>query len=76
MNIHNVRDNLVNTIAGKEILLANWREFDPVGTSDRSHKATMVGMLELNIKELRRILDDVEQCLPDEFGLMRYRTEQ
>jgi hypothetical protein len=64
MNIQTVAENLRNTIAGKEQLLTKWQEFHPVESSDRSHKATMVGMLELNIGELKRILLDVEQCIP------------
>jgi hypothetical protein len=62
MNIQTVASNLRRTIAGKEQLLTKWQEFHPVESSDRSHKATMVGMLELNIGELKRILQDVEQC--------------
>jgi hypothetical protein len=64
MNIQTVKTNLEKTIAGKEQLLTKWQEFHPVESSDRSHKATMVGMLELNIDELKRILEDVEQCIP------------
>jgi hypothetical protein len=64
MNIQTVAENLRVTIAGKEELLTKWQEFHPVESSDRSHKATMVGMLELNIDELKRILQDVEQCRP------------
>jgi hypothetical protein len=64
MNIQTVATNLRNTIAGKEELLTKWQEFHPVESLDRSHKATMVGMLELNIGELKRILADVEQCRP------------
>jgi len=65
MNIQTVATNLRNTIAGKEKYLAEWQEFHPVESSDRSHKATMVGMLELNIGELKRILQDVEQCISE-----------
>ena len=65
MNIQTVATNLRNTIAGKEELLTKWQEFHPVESLDRSHKATMVGMLELNIDELKRILKDVEQCVSD-----------
>jgi hypothetical protein len=54
MNIHTVRDNLVNTIAGKELLLAGY-EHD-------STKMLIAGMLRLNIDELKRILADVEVC--------------
>jgi hypothetical protein len=64
MNIQTVAENLKNTIAGKEELLTKWQEFHPVESSDRSHKATMVRMLEINIDELKRILQDVEQCEP------------
>jgi hypothetical protein len=64
MNIQTVAQNLRNTIAGKEQLLTKWQEFHPVESSDRSHKATMVRMLEINIDELKRVLQDVEQCLP------------
>jgi len=64
MNIQTVADNLRKTIASKEQLLTKWQEFHPVESSDRSHKATMVRMLEINIDELRRILEDVEQCEP------------
>jgi hypothetical protein len=63
MNIQTVANNLRNTIAGKEKYLAEWQEFHPVESSDRSHKATMVGMLGINIDELKRILEDVEQCI-------------
>lgn len=33
-------------------------------------------MIKQNIQELERILADVEQCMPDEFGLMRYVVEK
>ncbi len=54
MNIYTVRDNLKNTIAGKEALLAEYES--------QSEKMVIAGMLRLNIDELRRILKDVEQC--------------
>jgi hypothetical protein len=63
MNIQTVATNLRNTIAGKEELLTKWQEFHPVESSDRSHKATMVRMLEINIDELKRVLQDVESCV-------------
>jgi hypothetical protein len=66
MNIQTVAANLRVTIAGKEQLLTKWQEFHPVESSDRSHKATMVRMLELNIDELQRVLQDVEQCIKEE----------
>jgi hypothetical protein len=76
MNIQTLAENLRNTIAGKEKYLAEWKNADLVETADRIHRATIVGMLELNIDELKRILQDVEQCFPDEHGLIKYKTEQ
>ena len=54
MNIQTVADNLRNTIAGKEILLAEYE----------SKNILLAGMLRINIDELKRILQDVEQCEP------------
>ncbi len=52
MNIHTVAENLRNTIAGKEALLDEYE----------SKNILLAGMLRVNIDELRRILQDVEQC--------------
>jgi hypothetical protein len=65
MNIQTVRDNLKNTIAGKEKYIAEWNNAVLVETSDKIHRATIVGMLEANINELKGILQDVEQCVVD-----------
>ncbi len=54
MNIYTVRENLRKTIAGKEALLAEYE--------NQSEKMVIAGMLRLNIDELKRILQDVEQC--------------
>ena len=75
MNIYTVRDNLKNTIAGKEKLLANYKGMlvalkktkAPSGSEQHNHDhkiAYKVGcnMLEINIDELKRILADVEKC--------------
>lgn len=62
MNIYTVRDNLKKTIVGKELCLAEWKNAALLETGDRIHRATFVGMLELNIDELKRILTDVEVC--------------
>jgi hypothetical protein len=62
MNIQTVAENLRNTIAGKERYLAEWQNADLVETADRIHRACTVGMLEINIDELKSILKDVEQC--------------
>ena len=56
MNIQTVANNLKNTIAGKEMLLAEYE--------NQSEKMVIAGMLRINIDELKRILQDVEQCIP------------
>jgi hypothetical protein len=43
--------------------MSEWSNADMVTTADRIHRAGIVGMLELNINELKRILQDVEQCI-------------
>jgi hypothetical protein len=63
MNIHTVRDNLKNTIAGKEEYLA--RENEKRNSEDphtRMVAYIVAKMLEVNIEELKRILQDVEVC--------------
>jgi predicted nuclease with TOPRIM domain len=65
MNIQTVRDNLKNTIAGKEAYLARLSN-----TRDMNEGAAMAteairSMLEINLEELKRILGDVEQCVFD-----------
>jgi len=62
MNIHTVAENLRKTIAGKEKYLAECKNADLAETADRIHRATIVGMLEININELKVILFDVEKC--------------
>lgn len=56
MNIQTVAENLRNTIAGKEELLANLkgRRIPPEAT---------IKFLETNIDELKRVLQDVEKCV-------------
>jgi hypothetical protein len=69
MNIHTVASNLRNTIAGKEALLEEYKKASLIAvrndTPDRVTIAAMAGFLSTNIDELRRILQDVEQCRPD-----------
>jgi hypothetical protein len=63
MNIQTVAENLRNTIAGKEAYLA--RENENRQSEDahvRMVAYTVVKMLEINIAELNRILDDVVEC--------------
>jgi hypothetical protein len=69
MNIHTVRDNLKNTIAGKEKMLEKLQESKNVAASkDNPDQLTigtigaMSGFLSNNIDELKRILKDVEVC--------------
>jgi hypothetical protein len=63
MNIQTVASNLRNTIAGKEMLLETYRN---PSILTKSIRETMAHMLEVNIAELRRILQDVEQCIEKE----------
>ena len=58
MNIHTVAENLRNTIAGKEALLAELK-------GRRVTPEVSIHYLEINIDELQRILEDVEQCRSD-----------
>ena len=72
MNIQAVAQNLRATIAGKEKHLAGLQEcirgLDSIDCQDDSwFRATVtVEFLKINIDELQRILQDVEQCLPKE----------
>lgn len=59
MNIYTVRDNLRNTIAGKEKYLAELRK---KGHDQTGVATTVAEFLEININELKVILFDVEQC--------------
>lgn len=54
MNIYTVRDNLKNTIAGKELMLK--------GINDTTYGIIIKQALEININELKKILVDVELC--------------
>ena len=58
MNIYQVRDNLKNTIAGKEQLLEKYLK--NLCLAQLPEDAT-VSFLKINIDELRRILADVEK---------------
>ena len=66
MNLSTVITNLRNTIAGKEQLLEQYKQASLIAvrndTPDRVTIAAMAGFLSTNIDELRRILQDVEQC--------------
>jgi len=72
MNIYTVRDNLKNTIAGKEQMLAQYQSAllcsyagpTPPPGAEMACIAT-IQFLEINIAELKRILQDVETCVFD-----------
>lgn len=59
MNITTIRDNLKNTIRGKEALLAVVEAPMPGATSVVNQ--VINDFLVINLKELRTILSDVEQ---------------
>ena len=59
MNIQTVASNLRNTIAGKEEMLT-------MLNSRRVVDNVAIKYLTINIDELRRILQDVEQCIKEE----------
>ena len=66
MNIQTVAQNLKKTIAGKEKMLEETikarENNDLVQTPDSALYAT-IAFLQINIAELRRILEDVESCV-------------
>lgn len=72
MSITTVRDNLINTIAGKEMFLLAIREqlrnVEKSGAAADMTKlvaANTAKFLEINIAELKKILEDVEACCVD-----------
>ena len=62
MNIQTVAENLRNTIAGKEKYLAGLCNYRGINDSAAMYSEGIRAMLELNIDELKRVLQDVEQC--------------
>ena len=65
MNIQTVAANLRNTIAGKEELLAVFTKpenYDWLPQPDKTARDAVNAFLKVNIDELKRILQDVEQC--------------
>ena len=70
MNLSTVITNLRNTIAGKEKMLAEYRSAlalshlgpTPIVGAELAVVAT-IEFLEINIAELKRILQDVESCV-------------
>ena len=64
MNIQTVASNLRTTIAGKEIQLAQWEAARSWKNADQQFVNETVQYLKINIDELQRILQDIEQCEP------------
>jgi hypothetical protein len=59
MNIYTLRDNLKTTIAGKQAYLEAFK------ADDHEYKAVrdaMIQVIEMNLEELHKILNDVEVC--------------
>ena len=67
MNIYTIRDNLKNTIAGKQALLDQYRKAQgPATGSEDIVTYAIVRFLETNLEELGNILADVEKCVAKE----------
>jgi hypothetical protein len=56
MSIHTIAQNLRNIIASKEKSISEWNNTVLTETSDRVHRATIIGMLKGNVDELKPIL--------------------
>lgn len=64
MDIYTISQNLRTTIAGKEQALAEYQEIRKLATmAEDSALFAIVSFLKLNIFELKRLLEDVEQCV-------------
>jgi hypothetical protein len=66
MNIQTVASNLRNTIAGKEHMLDSHKRYlrgQGITGAETIASETIVKFLEINIGELKRILQDVESCV-------------
>jgi hypothetical protein len=64
MNIQTIRNNLKNTIAGKEKYLATLGNTRDMNDGAAMATEAVRSMIEINLEELKRILQDVEQCEP------------
>ena len=74
MNISTVAENLRNTIAGKEKMLTTLQArvgLERAGIDQVAFIAT-VNFLEINIAELQRVLQDVEQCTYSQTDIDNY----
>jgi hypothetical protein len=61
MNIETIAANLRNTISGKEMLLETYKN-SSVNPYPKFVKEAMIQFLEVNLDELKRILQDLEAC--------------
>ena len=63
MNIQTVANNLRNTIAGKEYMLQELVGMQANDIAKNIANDATIEFLKINIDELKRILQDVEQCI-------------
>ena len=70
VSIHQVVENLKNTIAGKEAYLEQMRK--DIVQYNQVVNYTVAKFLEININELKVILHDVEQCA-EQYSLMSWQ---
>jgi hypothetical protein len=67
MNIQIVAENLRNTIAGKERLYQSYcSDKDYASMAEVFVINAKLEFIQINIDELKRILQDVEQCIDEE----------
>lgn len=68
MNISTVAANLRNTIKSKELLLSELRARTGIKRESVDHIVFVASIefLKINIDELKKVLEDVEQCIPKE----------
>lgn len=63
MTIDKIRENLQNTIKGKEdLVLKMYRERGKITGAERIAVDAAIEFIELNVLELKKILKDVEEC--------------
>ena len=67
MNIETVAENLRDTIASKELLVAHYRKVATnQGNALDNINTAFAGFVQHNVDELRCILQDLEQCVKKE----------
>jgi hypothetical protein len=71
MKLETLRKNLLNTIAGKEKMLADLCPHNPfsgmfLDEGEMMVRRASIEFLTINIRELKRILWDVEKCIEGE----------